>query len=313
MMSAIHKFIRFSLPGLVVAGLWVTPGQAQDSYDLGVLEDRMKFVERDIGDLQRAVNGARAADTALRLDQLETELRKLTGKVEEMRFALDGMAREMKRFRQNTDDRLTLLEGGEPAARNDDLATQMPLTSDLDEAAELTSQSQQRAAATGTLGTLRKSSLPSDQTGAAQSSETAALPKTAALAPSGSEARSAFTAATGLMRKRQYAKAGSAFSKIIRRYPNDPLAAKAQYWLGQSFYFQGQYEEAANAYLDGYRNHPDGSTAPDSLLKLGMTLERLGQSDEACLTYQEVDSRYPKASATVKRRTASEKAKIGCR
>lgn len=322
MIPAFTKCVRMSVLGLVIGGLWVSVSHAQDnSYDIGVLEDRMRNVEGDVERLRRALSGAQAANTAVRLDQLETELRRLTGKVEEMRFALDGMERDMKRFRRNTDDRLTALEGGQPADRSGEDLSSSSIAVDRDQTETYgsTAISRDKAAQTGTLGTVRQTSLPPSPGEAAPAGSNdfarapASAPEPSVPAPSGSEARAAFNAATGLMRKRKYVEAGEAFERIIRRYPKDPLAAKAQYWLGQSYYFRGQYEEAANAYLDGYRNHPNGSTAPDSLLKLGMTLERLGQPDEACLTFQEVESTYPGASATVKRRTTSEKAKIGCR
>jgi len=327
MISVFSRFARMGIPGgLIVMALfsalfWSASASAQESYELGLIEDRLKVLERQMEGVERSIAGANAANTGVRLDQLEIELRRLTGKVEEMRFALDGMEREMKRFRRNTDDRLTILEGGEPAI---DAAGDDPMAALVPEAdQDVTPISPDRAAATGTLGTVPQSALPPNPDEAALDgggtlARAPALPSdistgVRSTAPVTGAARADYRAAIGLIRKRQYAEAGNAFEQIIRRYPNDPLAGKAQYWLGQTYFSRGQYEEAANAYLDGYRNYPDGSTAPDSLLKLGMTLERLGQPDEACLTYQEVERKYPRASTTVKRRTASEKAKIGCR
>ena len=59
---------------------------------------------------------------------------------------------------------------------------------------------------------------------------------------------------------------------FVERYPKDPLAGNAQYWLGETFYVRKDYSNAATAFAQGYEKYPKGAKASDDLLKLGMSL-----------------------------------------
>jgi len=118
--------------------------------------------------------------------------------------------------------------------------------------------------------------------------------------------------AHGFLLQRDYGAAETAFDEFLRRFPNDPLAAYAQYWLGESLYFRGQYRAAAAAYLKGYQNHTKSAKAPEALLKLGMSLQRLGQKDAACNSFSELTSKYPNAPTHVKSTATAERQRAGC-
>ena len=48
------------------------------------------------------------------------------------------------------------------------------------------------------------------------------------------------------------------------------------------------------------------------MLKLGMSLAKLKNRDTACVTYKEVARRYPKMSANVKSKLATEEKAASC-
>ena len=116
----------------------------------------------------------------------------------------------------------------------------------------------------------------------------------------------------GALLQKDYAGAEAAFSQLVDAYPNDPLAANAQFWLGESYYVRGQYKNAADAFLKGYKKYKSGDKAPDTLLKLGMALAELGQKDAACSTLDELKSKYPKAPEHIGDEAKAWRKKAGC-
>ena len=133
---------------------------------------------------------------------------------------------------------------------------------------------------------------------------------TAAL-PSG-DAQTLYQQGYGALLQKDYAGAEIAFSQLVNAYPNDALAANAQYWLGESYYVRGQYKNAADAFLKGYKKYKSGDKAPDTLLKLGMALAELGQKDAACSTLDELKTKYPTAPEHIGEEAKAWRTKAGC-
>ena len=128
----------------------------------------------------------------------------------------------------------------------------------------------------------------------------------------GDDAHSLNEKGHGALTQNDYAGAEVAFRQLIESYPKDPLAADAQYWIGESFYRRGQYKAAADAFLKGYNKYKSGNKAPETLLKLGMSLAALGQKDTACSTFGELKTKFPKAPETVRDEVKAEQKKVRC-
>ena len=128
----------------------------------------------------------------------------------------------------------------------------------------------------------------------------------------GDDAHSLNEKGHGALTQNDYAGAEVAFRQLIESYPKDPLAADAQYWIGESFYRRGQYKAAADAFLKGYKKYKSGDKAPETLLKLGMSLAALGQKDAACSTFGELKTKFPKAPETVRDEVKAEQKKVRC-
>ena len=122
-------------------------------------------------------------------------------------------------------------------------------------------------------------------------------PQRLAAVPSGVDAASLYSQGYGQLLQRDYAGAEASFRALVQRFPADPLAGKAQYWLGESYYARGAFKDAADAFLASYRTYGSGEKAPDSLLKLAMALAALGEKDAACSTFAEFGAKYPSADA----------------
>jgi tol-pal system protein YbgF len=128
----------------------------------------------------------------------------------------------------------------------------------------------------------------------------------------GGNPKQAYETAYGYLLQQNYGAAEGAFDEFLKRFPNDPLAGNAQYWLGEAYFVRGQYKAAASAFLKGYQSYSKSAKAPESLLKLAMSLDRLGQKDAACSSYAELNARFPSAPAHVKTRAQSERQRLGC-
>ncbi|MBM3519828.1 MAG: tol-pal system protein YbgF [Alphaproteobacteria bacterium] len=111
--------------------------------------------------------------------------------------------------------------------------------------------------------------------------------------------------------RRQFGEAEAGFRTFLEKYPEHGLAGNAQYWLGETYLAQDDYRQAAQAFLRGYQQYPGNRRAADSLLKLGISLGRLGQKDQACASYAAVDTEFPKAVEARKRAQAEAK-RAGC-
>jgi tol-pal system protein YbgF len=128
----------------------------------------------------------------------------------------------------------------------------------------------------------------------------------------GGTAQDQYNHAFGLLRQADYPAAEQSLRAFVQRYPNDPLAGNAQYWLGETYYVRGDFNNAAVTFAEGYKKYPQSGKGADSLLKLGMALGNLGQKNEACVTFVQLARDFPNASGNVKERAAREKQRLGC-
>ncbi len=109
-----------------------------------------------------------------------------------------------------------------------------------------------------------------------------------------------------------YDLAEQSFRSWLQSFPDHELAVDARFWLAESLYQQGKNREAANGFLEVYKGAPDNRKAPDALMKLGVALAALGERDAACATFSELENKFPDASPILADRVAREEKKAGC-
>jgi tol-pal system protein YbgF len=129
---------------------------------------------------------------------------------------------------------------------------------------------------------------------------------------SDASSKQAYETAYGYLLQQDFGAAETAFDDFLKRFPSDPLAGNAQYWLGETYFARGQYKPAAGAFLKGYQTYARSAKAPDSVLKLAMSLDKLGQKDAACASYSELTTKFPNAPGHVKNRADTERRRLGC-
>jgi tol-pal system protein YbgF len=329
----------------------LTSAWAQDAQTI----DRINRLERDLQTLQRQVyrggtppasssggssltdagsDGSSAANRLnARIDELENQIRQMTGRFEEVEFASSQANRRIDKLVEDVDFRLNQLErGGQPQGQQS-----APQTGSVEQVKPNAQQQGVPAPGTpvargstsstpgqaptkeGVLG-----SMPADAQGRPlaapnqpqqQNQQTArATPPASAKGrlPAGSP-QERYNYAYKLLVQSDYADAESAFREFLGAHPQDALAGNAQYWLGETYYVRGQYEPAAQAFLQGYQGYPKGAKAPDSLLKLGMSLSAMKKNPEACAALGQLGKEFASAPPHVKDAAIRERNKIGCK
>lgn len=87
------------------------------------------------------------------------------------------------------------------------------------------------------------------------------------------------------------------FSEFLAKWKDDPLAANAQYWLGESFYAEKKYREAIFEFQKVRDLYPKSDKSSDALVKIAFAFAALGLVDDAKLFLEEVGRTYPKSNA----------------
>lgn len=94
-----------------------------------------------------------------------------------------------------------------------------------------------------------------------------------------------------------YSTATIGFKDFVASYPNSPLVANAQYWLGQSYFMSSDYTQAAGAFRQLLERWPDDRRAPDAMLRLSDALRELKKGAESRALLVQVTQKYPGTDA----------------
>jgi tol-pal system protein YbgF len=265
-------------------------------------------------ELAQAADPARLADFEVRLQQLEEELRGLTGRIEQLEYGQRTLEQRFDQLVGDLDQRLRSLEQGAPGgeaggataplarARPPQPAPAAPRTSTP---APAPAQQQQEQQHEQTLGQVPQSAvlgLPRPEPSAIPP------PQTREVTP-----QKQYDAAVDLLRAGDYAGADRGLQLFLDLNPGHPLAANAAYWQAESQYVRKNYAAAAASFARNYRTYGrNAAKAPDNLLKLGMSLDALGEKDKACLSYAELEKEFPDAPAQIQQALARERSHAGC-
>lgn len=224
---------------------------------------RTQFVEPEIGaDPARPATTTTPTGDALmnltaRVDALETQLRSLTGQVEEQGFRTRQLEQQIGQLRTDLQARLDRIEA---ASRP---APETPARETIEPPAS--------------------SSRP-------ETAEPAA--ETPAPAPP-SSAEEAYNAGYRLWRAQRYTEAQQTLEAAATRYANTRWTSWMRNLQGRAYLDDNKPATAARIFLANYQDNPQGERAADSLFYLGQALTRLNRRPEACRVYAELEQVYP--------------------
>lgn len=229
-----------------------------------------------------------ATDPSLRIQQLEEQVRNLTGQVEDLGFQMLQMEEKIRKMQEDMEFRLQDLESG--------MAT--PPSGGTGNAADI-----------GDEATATMDAPPPNPEPSATADVPADLPEAA---EGGGSDADFYKLAYDLILSGDYQQAEEAFGEFVLSYPDSPLIPDASFWLGESMLAQQKYNEAAKTFLNAYKAYGDSAKAPEMLLKLGQSLAGMDNKDAACATFAEVPTRYPNAAQAVLTKAQAEIKANGC-
>lgn len=281
------------------------------------------------------------AQLALQIQQLQEQIRLLTGQVEGLQFQLTQMQTLIERMTEDNEYRFQQLEGG--AGKKPDAATRpgsatQPEVLPQSPAATADTQTLQDAAPPDPAAAEQGAGAPTDDLGDSADplvgtngaggddalgtlgaddltlggSRPLDLSLDGGGAVSNGDADAQYAAGYDAIVRGDYAFAEEQFQQFVALYPDDPQAPDATNWLGEALLQRGAYDDAALVLAEGYQKYQATARAPDLMLKLGIALSGAGEQDVACRTFFTLQKRYTDLSAAFVQRLSEEKSKAKC-
>lgn len=252
---------------------------------------------------------ARAREQAY-IARLEEEIRRLTGRIEQLEYEQRNVDRRVDQLVEDLDQRLRTLEGGGGLAAGATAGEQAQAAQALNDLAassgdDAVSSDQDPPAGDGQLGSVPKSAVadlprpdPAD----------VAAPERSSLTP-----EQQYENAVQLLQAGDYQGAQGGLEVFLDINGDHQLASNAAYWLAETHYVRQNYSAAAAAFARNYGTYGENSSkAIDNLLKLGMSLTSLGDQENACLTFDKLAEVFPSQPAHIQQALSRERARANC-
>ncbi len=277
-------------------------------------------------------------DLVLRLERLETQIRQLTGTIEQLQFRNQQLEGQIRRMQEEAAPRPgaqvrpqnpSSAPAASPARRGDAFdPVQNPNAPGVPHTLGSLGAPAGAPSVSGDAGE-QPFGVPGGRGGGApldlatvgppsgpvppQSARSAVAggAALATLAPSQTP-RDEYDLAHGYVLRKDYALAEEAFRSFLSKYPDDRLVGDATYWLGESMFQRQRFRDAAEAFLNVSTKYESSAKAPDALLRLGQSLAALGEKEAACASLGEVLRKFPRASAGVKQGVEREQKRARC-
>ena len=233
-----------------------------------------------------------------RLEQLQTEVQQLTGKVDEQAFRIDELKKHQSTMYSDFDERLQAIENKatstvQPAA---EAVPAAPSTAEaaVAETKEAAGAPKASEPAVTNEPVPEKKPVPPAAPAAAESQSAAPSPDPAQA--TGGPEKQEYYVAYNELRNGHTKPSITLFLGYLSKYPKSPLANNAQYWLGEAYRVDQDNAAATKAFNDVVVKYPSGAKVPDALLRLGMMELDQKNTAKAREYFTRVITDYPKSS-----------------
>lgn len=303
--------------GLGLFCVTATPAMAQTD-----VSSRIKRLENEIETLSRAVykgetppagafsspteDAARAASEN-RMSQLETQLREMTGQLEQQSYEIK-MLKEQLESAKSTSAGATMNQMGRPFGTS-------PLSGSIyGDAGSVPPQPTEQSG--GGLQQITTTPATGSAPYTAQPNQLGTLSQTPGTStynpPATNDPSAVYEAAFALVKDGSYDQAEIGLKDFISRFPDHTLTPNARYWLGETYYVRKDYTQSARVFAEAYQQAPKGPKGPDNLLKLGLSLAGMGNKKDACIALNQLQTEYGGTANPVIDRAGREMKTIGC-
>lgn len=230
-----------------------------------------------------------AGQTEIRLQQMETQVRDLTGKVEEQRYEINSLKQKIKSLEAMQEIQANQApQQPQPAARIRDT-----------DGGRMGASVMEDAPASNPLGLDLAAQDPKGM-------------KTKTVFSGSNKATAQYEAAKGFLNEKKYDEAEEGFQNFLKEHGDHILASNAKYWLGETYYVRGNYKKAAREFAEGFQKFPDSAKSPDILLKLGLSLKGLDKDKDACVALGQLPIKFPTGRDDILERAKKERTNLSC-
>jgi tol-pal system protein YbgF len=234
-----------------------------------------------------------------RMEQLQAEVQRLTGKVDEQAYRIDELKKHQSTMYSDFDERLQSIEnktaGADPSGAGNPAAE--PAISNG--AAAQSGQPSAPADKSISAGEPVPSDKPAPANEPAPLAKQTDTPKAdAAVQASGME-KAEYQQAYKELRSGHTDQSIQQFKAYLNKYPSGAYANNAQYWLGEAFRVNKDNEAARKAFNDVIEKYPTGAKVPDAILKLGYIEVEQNNTAKAREYFNRVTTDYPNSPAAL--------------
>lgn len=217
-----------------------------------------------------------------RLEQLQSEVKQLTGKVEEQANQIAELKKHQSTMYSDLDERIKGFEnksdGTEQSANENTDATGAPADNVVD--------TQAAGAA------VSEASPPA-------ADNAAATPKPPDTPQVSDTEKQEYQQAYDDLRHGHTSQSITEFNAFLSKYPSGGLANNAQYWLGEAYRVNKDNDAARKAFNDVIEKYPGTAKVPDAILKLGYIEMEQKNPEQARNYFTRVTTDFPDSSAAL--------------
>jgi tol-pal system protein YbgF len=258
-------------------------------------------------------------DLLVRLERLESQIRQLTGVIEQLQYRNTQLETQVRRMQEEQELGGKGSPRPQPQARSPGVPIQPvpagpPSPARRGDAFDPASNPN-APGAPHSLGSMAEGragvevAMPQSQLVPPRTAPSGALPATL---PPSQTPQDEFDLAYGYLLRHDYALAEDSFRAFLGKYPTDRLTGEATFWFGETLFQRQRFRDAAEAFLNVSTKFEASAKAPDALLRLGQSLAALGEKEASCASLGEVLRKFPRASAAVKQAVAREQKRVRC-
>ena len=240
-------------------------------------------------------------DLVIQVQQLQDEVRMLTGLVEDQALELENLRDRQRDQYLDLDQRINEVRSGAPgplvSMPGDTPGGGVTTAAAFDGSSASTTPIEGGGGVDTRLGQARVGEdRPEVRAPLETPSSVIALatPDTQArqMATSPENEKASYDHAFQSLKDLKYADSAEQFQLFLQQYPNSEYADNAQYWLGESYYVTRNYDIALEAFQGLLTNYPDSPKGADALLKIGYTHYELKQWDQARAALEQVQQQH---------------------
>ncbi len=257
----LSKYFVVVLFAGLLAGCASTSETTTLQQNLSILNERQAALESRFQNVEGA--SQKGGDLYARIEELQTRMRNLNGKIEELEHKLD------------------LLQRAQASA------VQAPQPSTPSPGAVVIEQEQPQQQPQQQPG------RPQPQTALAPSPP----PVPPAVPPSAAQNKSSeqmeFDEGVQLMHQKKYEAARKQFQGFVSKFPKSDLGESAVYEIGESYFLEKHYEDAIKAYQQVLDKYPKGAKTASALLKQATGWQNMGETTMARIIYTRLVEKYP--------------------